>query len=131
MARYSSDAFKINGPQHLKDNVTTVGLIKNPVKADNYAAHLAKVIASTAFASSDVTLAIQGNGDLMATMAAKSAVDPSGTALISDDMSVIYYSGSEVILCMEITDKAVTNDAGDTVNIPATVHYNREHSATA
>jgi hypothetical protein len=130
MARYSSNNFKINGPQHLKDNVTTVGLIKNPVKADNYAAHLAKVIASVAFVSGDAVIAMQGNGDLMLTLAAKSAVDPSGTALVSDDLSLVYYSGTEIILCMEITDKAVSNDAGDTVNLPATVHYERENSAT-
>lgn len=131
MARFSSDNFKINGPQHLIDNVTNVAIIKNPVKAESYAATLAKAVATTTFVGGDVTTTPQGNGDVHVIMAAKAGIDPSASALISDDLSAVYYNsaGTEIILSMEITDKAIANDDGDTLNIPETTHIIRENSA--
>ncbi|MCP3673700.1 MAG: hypothetical protein GY829_04425 [Gammaproteobacteria bacterium] len=122
MAVYSSSNFKRNGAQHLKDNCNLVALVVDPVQSDNYATAFAKVIASTAYTSSDVTLADVGN-NLTITTNPKSDIDPSGVAADTDDIAVCYFDtvAQEAILVQDVVDREILNGAGDTVNIPAGV----------
>lgn len=131
MANYSSYNFKLNGAQHVKDNGKLLALAKNPLKAETYAATIAKVIASAAMTGADVTLSANVE-DLQITVNGKS-INPTNTALISDDLAVLVIDNvnEEIILCQNATDRVVTNDDGDTVAIPALVTYIRESTAVA
>lgn len=129
MANFSSYNFKLKGPQHLKDNGNLIALALNVVKTDTYAQASAKVIASAAMTSSDVALAAEGD-DLKMTINGKS-IDPSATGDITDDLVtlVLDSANDEVIFCQDATDRIVTNDAGDTVAIPALITFIREATA--
>jgi len=126
---FSSDNYKLNGPQHLKDNGKLLALALNVLKADTYAQASAKIIASAAMTGADVALVAEGN-DLKVTVNGKS-IDPSATGAAIDDLVVLVLDnvGDEVIICQDATDRIITNDAGDTVTIPAIVTYVRELSA--
>lgn len=121
MAIFSSYNFKLNGAQHVKDNGKLLALAKNPLKADTYAATIAKVIASAAMTGADVALAPVGE-ELQITVNGKS-IDPIATALIGDDLAVLIIDdvNEEIIICQDATDRIVTNEAGDMVTIPALI----------
>ncbi len=118
MAYFTSAEFKQNGANILKTDANMIALVKGAVKADSYATIMGKVIASTAFAAADVTFAANGQ-DLRATFAAKSGITPSGSALITDDVSIIVYSTttSKVHLCVDAADRAFNNT--DPINLPS------------
>lgn len=126
---FSSYNFKLNGAQHLKDNADTLALALNVTSADSYSEATAKVIGSSAMTGSDVALAANGN-DLQITINGKS-IDPSNTGADTDDLVVLALdsANSEVILCLDATDRVITNEDGDTVAIPASQTYIRELSA--
>jgi len=125
---FSSYNFKLNGAQHLKTNATTLALALNVLKADSYAQASGKVIASAAMTGADVTLAPSGD-DLEITVNGKS-IDPTATGSVSDDLVVLILDSvnSEVIICQDATDRAVTNEEGDMVTIPALQTFVRELS---
>lgn len=133
---FSSYNFKLNGAQHLKDNGKLIalaaissGVTVATVKAESYAATMARVIASAAMTGADVALAASGN-DLQITVNGKS-IDPTATALITDDLVLLVIDniGEEVIICQDATDRIITNEAGDMVTIPALIAHVRELSA--
>lgn len=130
MANFTHEDYKRFGPNVLVTDANRIALVKNPVKADSYATFLGKVIADTAMAGGDVSFAASGQ-DLQVTVAAKSGVDPSGTAIISDDLSVAVYStvSQKVFIVQDAVNRAITNETGDTVNIPALVAFVREATA--
>lgn len=123
--RFSNSNFKRQGPQYLKDNITIGYVCKALLKADNYATMQGKAIASSVYAGTDVALTDSGD-DVLTTINAKSGIDPSGTATAGEDICVAYCSASEVILVVDATDRIITNEASDTVDIPAAQHYSRE-----
>lgn len=129
MAFFSSTEYKQNGPNILKTDADFIGLVKNPVKADNWATFTSKLIATAAIVPDDVVFAASGN-DLQVTIAAKSNIDPSGTAIATDDLSVVVYSSAtqKVHICQDATNRDITNGAGDTVNIPSLVAFIREYA---
>lgn len=129
MAFFSSTEYKQNGPNILKTDADFIGLIKNPLKTDTYAQMQAKLIATAPIVAADVTFAASGN-DLQVTVAGKSGVDPSGTAALADDLSVVVYSSTtqKVHICQDAANRDVTNGAGDTVNIPNLVAFIREYA---
>lgn len=131
MAIFSSYNFKLHGAQHVKDNGKLLALAINPLKADTYAATIAKVIASAAMTGADVALAANGE-NLQITVNGKS-IDPVATALISDDLAVLIIDdiNEEIILCQDATDRVVTNETGDTVTIPALITNILEATAAA
>lgn len=114
---YTSTNTKKNGPQHVKDNVTDVYLCIAPLKSDTVAQIAAKAIATAPLTGADVTLVEDGN-DLHADFASKS-IDPTATATGSDDLTTVYCSATENLLCIDAVDRIVTNNDGDTVQIPA------------
>jgi hypothetical protein len=118
MAQYASDAVLINGPQYLKDNVTIAYVCISPAKADNLSTIQGKAIASVAVANADIAIADSGDNMTMTTNA-KSGLDPSGTAPAGQDIAVVFCSASEVLGAIDATDRIITNEAGDTINIPA------------
>lgn len=118
MAQFASDAVLTNGPQYLKDNVTIMYVCKAPAKADNLATIQGKSIASAAVAGADVNIADSGD-NLVMTVNAKSGIDPSGTATAGEDIAVVYCSASEVLGAVDATDRIITNEAGDTIDVPA------------
>lgn len=127
--RFSSFNFKKDGPQHLKDNIDIVLVCKGLLKSDTYAQALAKAIASTAMAGTDVSITASGD-DCLTTINAKSGIDPSGTATAGEDLVVAYCdSSSEVILAVDATDRIITNETGDTIDIPGAQHFSRETTA--
>ena len=130
--RFSSFDFKKNGPQHLKDNIDIALVVKDVLKSDNYAATLAKAIASTAMTGTDVAITVSGE-DCLTTINAKSDIDPSGTATALEDIAVAYCDsvGGEVILVVDATDRVTTNEVGDVIGFPAAQHFSRETTAVA
>lgn len=127
---FSSQNFKRYGPDHAAVNADSIALVKNPVKADPYATFATKVIASTTLGVGDWSFAASGE-DLQVTINGKSGLDPSGTALATDDIAIAIYDsvGQEVFLVQDATDRDITNEAGDTVDIPALVFFVREVTA--
>lgn len=132
MSNFTHAEYKEFGPNILKTApANRVALVKNLAKADNYATFLTKVIADAALnAATDVTFAASGQ-DLQVTVAAKTGIDPSGTALLTDDLSVAVYNTTteKVYVCQDATNRVITNETGDTVDIPALVAFVREYSA--
>lgn len=131
MANYSHSDFKKFGPNILVTTANRIALVKNPVKTDSYATFAGKVIADAALVGgTDVAFADVGN-DLQVTIAAKNNIDPSGTALISDDICVAIYDtvSEKVFLVQDANDRAITNEVGDLLNIPSLVFFNREMTA--
>ena len=128
--RFSSFNFKKDGPQHLKDNIDIALAVKDVLKTDTYAQTLAKAIASVAMTGTDVAITASGE-DCLTTINAKSGIDPSGTATAGDDIAVAYCDsvGGEVILVVDATDRILTNETGDEIDIPAAQHYSRETTA--
>lgn len=129
MANFSSYNFKLKGAQHVKDNGKLLALAVNVAKEDSYAVATSKIIASAAMTGADVTLATDVN-DLKITVNGKS-IDPVATAAGGDDLVVLVVDdvNDEVILCQDATDRAITNEAGDMVTIPALIAHVRELSA--
>ena len=128
MAVYSHIKVKQQGPQYLKDNVTAIHLVKNIVNGEGYSTSIARSIATTSFGSSDAVLTTVSN-EAVLTLAAKAGIDPTGTATSGDDLSVIYVSGTEVLLTLNATNRDIVNGAGDTIDIPEAVYYVRENAA--
>jgi len=127
MANFSNQDFKRYGPDRAAQTADTIALVKNPVKGEAFATLQGKVIAQSPLSSADWNFTASGN-DLQVTVNGKSGIDPSGTAASTDDIAVaIYDSVSQtVFLVQDATDRNITNETGDTLNIPALVFYVRE-----
>jgi hypothetical protein len=125
--QFSSFNFKKDGPQYLKDNVNIALLCKGLLKTDTYAQAVAKSIASSALANEDVSITAVGE-DARTRINGKSDLDPSGTATAGEDICVAYCNstGAEVILVVDATDREITNETGDRLNIPLSDHFSRE-----
>lgn len=120
MAQYSSDNYKQNGPQYLKDNVTQVMLIDDPLKSDNITTAESKAIATAVMAGTDVSFSsINSGADLLVSINGKNSIDPDAVAAITDDIALAYCSATEVILVLDVVDRELLNGAGDTINFPA------------
>lgn len=130
MANYSHLDYKQYGPNILATATTHLALVKNPVKTDTFAQFQAKIIASIAIDATDVSFAAAGQ-DLQVTIAAQSGIDPVGTAVLADDLSVAAYSTvtEKVYIVQDAENREITNGTGDTVNIPALVAFIREVTA--
>lgn len=127
MANFSNQDFKRYGPDHAAQNADKIALVKNPVKGEAYATFQSKIIAEDNLAAGDWNFTASGN-DLQVTVNGKSGIDPTGTALDTDDIAVAIYDsvGQAVFLVQDATDRDITNETGDTLNIPALVFYVRE-----
>lgn len=127
---FSNLDFKRYGSQRAADNADTVGLVVNPIKGDTYTAFSAKLIAQAVLTTGDWNFVAEG-ADLKVTVNGKSGIDPSGTALDTDDIAVAVFDAiNEIVyLVQDVVDRDITNEAGDTLNIPALVFYAREVSA--
>jgi len=126
MTTFSSYNFKLHGAQYLKDNASIVALAKNVVSSDSYATVTGKIIASELMTGADVTF-MEVTNDLQISINGKS-INPTGVASAGEDLVVIIRSATEDILCLDATDRIITNEAGDTVSIPATQTFIRELS---
>lgn len=125
MAVYSHINVKHQGPQYLKDNVTAVHVVKNIVSGEVYATSVARSIATASFGSGDAVLTAASNQSVL-TLATKTGLDPSDTATSGDDLSVIYVSGTEVLLTLNATNMTTINGTGDTIDIPQAVVTGKE-----
>jgi len=125
---FSASTIKQNGYQYLKDNVTTAYLCEAPTSSDTLATIQGKAIATATVASTDVAFSTSDN-DLLVTVNGKSGLTPSGATTSATDIAVVYCSDSEVLVCVDATDRDITNDDGDTLDIPAAQIYVRELSA--
>lgn len=126
---FSSYNFKLKGAQHLKDNGNLLALAVDVVKAETYAETMAKVIASEAMTGADIALIPNGE-DLQVTINGKS-IDPIATADINQDLVTLAIDtvNEEIIICVDATDRIITNEDGDMVVIPAIITNVRELSA--
>lgn len=129
---FSSSNSKRNGPQHSKDNANAIILVKNPLKSDSWAQFQAKIIAQSAITSADINI-VDLNDDLQVTVNGKSGVDQSQTASADDDicMTIVDTVAQEVKYCVDANDKVITNDAGDTIDLPAISFFIREFKLSA
>jgi hypothetical protein len=118
MAQFASNSVLTNGPQYLKDNVTIMHICKAPTKADTLVQIQGKSFASVAFSTSDVSIAPDGD-NIVVTTNPKSGLDPSDTAVAEEDIAIVFCSGTEVLGCIDAADRILTNEAGDTIDVPA------------
>jgi len=118
MTQFASNAVLTNGPQYLKDNVSIAHVCKAPAKSDTLSQIQGKSFASIAVASADIGIAVVGVNVVMTTNA-KSGLDPSATATAGEDIAIVFCSGTEVLGCIDATDRIITNETGDTIDIPA------------
>jgi hypothetical protein len=127
MANFSLQEFKQFGPDRAAQNADTIALVVNPLKADIFATFQGKIIAQSALVLADWNFAANGN-DLQVTINGKSNIDPSGTAASTDDIAVAIFDsvGGVVYLVQDVSDRTITNETGDALNIPALVFYVRE-----
>lgn len=130
MALFTSSEFKQFGPNILKTDANKIALVKNLSKADSYVTMLTKVVAVTDFVAADVSFSANGN-DLRCTFAAKPGVAVSASSVVQDDLSLVIYSttSSKVHLCQDCTDRAITNSAGDKIDIPQFTYDVKEPTA--
>lgn len=131
MANFSSFQYK-QAPLAVLQACDEIGIVKNPVKGESAAAFDAKIICSTTMTSGDVSVS-EVTDDARFVVNGKSGIDPSGSALESDDICVYFRntSAGRVEFVQDIVDKAIANADGDTLNIPQSVHYQREPGAIA
>lgn len=124
---FSHVDYKQNGPQILKDEATNIALVKNPAKADTFAAFTAKIIASVGIVPADITFTPVGE-TLQVTVAGENGLDPNQTAAIGDALGVAVYSTvtEKVYICQGAVSRVITNETSDTVNIPNFVHTIQE-----
>jgi len=130
MANFSSYQYK-QAPKAVLEACNEIGIIKNPLKSDSDAQLLAKVICTTAMTAGDVGFTAEGDGSARVVINAKTGIDPTGSALDSDDICLYVRNSSATRFefIQDINDKTIANDDGDTLNIPQSVHYIREPSA--
>lgn len=127
MAVFTSTEWKRYGPEQAAQNCDQVAVVKGLLKADNWATLQSKIIASASISSADWNFAASGD-DLQVTINGKSNVDPSDTSALADDIALAYIDTVNQIayLITDLTDRDITNDAGDLINIPANIVYIRE-----
>ena len=120
MAQYASNNVLRNGPEYLKANVTVAYVCKAPAKTDTISEIVSKSFASVAFATSDINIAASDDGlDIVMTTNAKSGLNPSDTAAENEDIAVVFCSVTENLGAIDATDRVITNETGDTIDIPA------------
>ena len=126
---FSHYKVKQYGAQYIKDNADKIALATDVLKADTHTQASAKIIASAAMTGADVALAASGD-DLQITINGKS-IDPTDVAADTADLVVLVLNdaGTEVLLCLDATDRVITNETGDTVTIPTLQAFVRELSA--
>lgn len=127
MAFYTSYNFKLNGPAGAAAVCDKLVLVKNPLKTDTYAQFMAKVIASANITGADFSMVAVGE-ELRMTVAAKAGVDPSGAAVIGDDLcnAIVDTEGQEVYVVTDCVNRVISNETGDTVTIPSLVYFVEE-----
>jgi len=118
MAQFTSNAVLINGVQYLKDNVSIAHVCKAPAKSDTLSQIQAKSFASIAVASADIGIAVVGDNVVMSTPA-KFGLNPSAIATAGEDTATVFCSGTQVLGCIDATDRIITNETGDTIDVPA------------
>lgn len=124
---FTSSNFKRKGPQHAKDNANAIVLVKNPNKADDWATFQSKIVAQAPITGADIALTDIGD-DLQFSVNGKADIDQTATAEASDDicMTVVDTVNEEVMFCTDATDRVVTNETGDRIDLPAITHFVRE-----
>jgi hypothetical protein len=120
MSQFASNKVLRHGPEYIKTNVTIAHVCKAPAKADTLSEIQGKSFASVAFAGSDVSLGVSDDGlNVIMTTNAKSDLDPSDTATENENIAIVFCSESEVLACIDLTDRIITNETGDRIGFPA------------
>jgi len=117
-----NDVKKAQG-DHIKNNITHGAIVIAPEKADDWATTQSRIIAQTVYSSTDVAVADSGD-TVTITFNPKSGIDQTGTASSTDDICFVALdsTNSKVLYCTDLTDRDITNETGDTLDIPAIVH---------
>ena len=130
MANFSSFQYK-KSPLAVLEACDEIGIIKNPLKTDTDAEMLAKLVCVTAMSAVDVAFTEEGDGSARIAINAKSGIDPSNSALDTDDICLFVRNSTltrfEVI--QDINDRNITNYSGDLLDIPQVISFIREPSA--
>lgn len=119
---YSSPDVRRRGAQYAADNCDAVALVVNPPSDGGWAATSAAIIAQAPITSADWSFSDTG-ALLTVTVAQKLGVDPSGTAAAGDDLTAALVDtvGGVVHYMVDAADRVVTNEPGDTIDIPSVV----------
>jgi len=118
MTQFASNAVLINGPQYLKDNVTIMHICKAPLKSDTLTQIEGKSFASVEFNSSDIS--IESSGDNISIITAqKVGLIANNEAAETDDIAVVFCSGTENLACLDATDRVLSDASGDTLEVTA------------
>lgn len=98
--QYTPDDVKKVLGNHIKNNINLGVIVKGHSKGDDWATTQGQIIAQVAYTSADVAVAVTGD-DVTVTFNPKSDVDPSATAIASDDISFLALdtNNSKILFC--------------------------------
>lgn len=125
MAERTSFQYKM-APRATLEACDEVGIIKNPLPTDDYAALTAKIVASTSMSAVDVNASEAPDGRGKLVVNAKSNLDPQQeTDKDVDDIAWFSRNTTEsrFEFISDIVDKTITNGENDRVNCPQMVTY--------
>lgn len=125
--QYTPNEVKKVQAEHIKNRIKLGVIVKGHSKGDDWATIQSQIIAQAAYSSADVAVADSGD-DVTITFNPKSDVDPSNTALQSEDISFLALDtdANKVLHCADMKDRLVTNETNDRVSWPAIVHTIKE-----
>ena len=124
---FSTNNSKIAYADYILNNADRALICIAPEKTDNEATIDGKTIAETTVVSGDFFKTFEG-ANLRLTSNAKSGVDNTAPALVTDDIYLVLVKDSpfEMLLCQDATDRIIPDETGDTITIPGCNHLIQE-----
>ena len=125
MAKWVDSTVLDNGLNQIKNNATTMLLIKAYTLADSYATVVSNAVASVAMTSTDYTLTSSSSNRVLTTASGKSA-NASANSGVSPDLHIAFTNGANTVYWVtdETSNQVIT--AGNPVNFPQITYTNNQ-----
>lgn len=125
MAAWAHSDVLDNGLNHIKTNADVMLLIKNYTAGASYATVVSNILASSAMAPGDYTLAGAANAPRTLTSAQKT-VTASATSTGGDNLHIAFTNGTDTVFFVtdETSNQVVTS--GNSVTIPAITYTSNQ-----
>ncbi len=124
MAKWVNSSVLDNGLNNIKNNATSMVLLKAYSAGDNFATVSGNVIATASMASGDYTLGSSGSNRTLTTASGKSAT-ASANSGASPDLHIGFIDGSVVYWVTDETSNQVVT-SGNTVNFPQVTYQSNQ-----
>ena len=125
MAKWVNSLVLDNGLNQIKNNATSMALLKAYSAGDNWATVSGNIIATVSMTGTDFTLGDSGSNRTLTVASGKTAT-ASGNSGASPDLHIAFTNGSSTVYWVtdETTNQVVTS--GNTVNFPAPVYTSNQ-----